>query len=82
MPEGWLDVVASELQIDEEVDPEPLLDTARNVAHNVERKATPLTTFLIGVAAGRRPDVDVATLCKRVSELALAWDADADGRPS
>lgn len=31
-----------------------LLDVARDVAHRVERKITPLSTFLLGVAVGRR----------------------------
>lgn len=83
MPEGWLDVVARELQVDVAVDPGPLLSTARDVAHKVERKATPLTTFLIGVAVGQRgADVDLPTICERVSELARAWETDADGRTS
>lgn len=83
MPEGWLDVVARELEVDVQVDPGPLLDTARDVAHNVERKATPLTTFLIGVAVGQgRGGAELTALCERVSELALAWDPDADGRTS
>jgi hypothetical protein len=30
-----------------------LLDVARDVAHRVERKITPLSTFLLGVAVGR-----------------------------
>lgn len=31
-----------------------LLDTARDVAHRVERKFTPLSTFIIGCALGRK----------------------------
>jgi hypothetical protein len=31
-----------------------LLDTARDVAHRVERKFTPLSTFVIGCAVGRK----------------------------
>ncbi|HET9724253.1 MAG TPA: DUF6457 domain-containing protein [Actinomycetota bacterium] len=31
-----------------------LLDVARDVAHRVERKITPLSTFLLGVEVGRR----------------------------
>ena len=83
MPERWLDLVARELSVDVEVDAGPLLRTARDVAHNVERKATPLTTFLIGVAIGRGGnDRDLSLLCERVSELAHGWESssDADGR--
>jgi hypothetical protein len=31
-----------------------LLDAARDVAHRVERKFTPLSTFVIGCAVGRQ----------------------------
>lgn len=31
-----------------------LLDAARDVAHGVERKVTPLATFLVGMAVERR----------------------------
>lgn len=37
---------------DEEV--ELLLDLARDVAHGTERRYAPLSTFLVGVALGRR----------------------------
>lgn len=83
MREPWLDLVARELSVDADVEAGPLLQTARDVAHNVERKATPLTTFLIGVAIGRAgTDGDLSVLCERVSELARAWESssDADGR--
>ena len=33
---------------------EQLLDAARDVAHRVERKFTPLSTFVIGCAVGRK----------------------------
>lgn len=32
----------------------PLLKASREVAHRVERKDTPLSTYLLGVAAGGR----------------------------
>jgi hypothetical protein len=31
-----------------------LLEVARDVAHGVERRVTPLSTFLLGAAVGRR----------------------------
>lgn len=83
MPEGWLELVAHELAVDVKVDASPLLETAREVAHNVERKATPLTTYLIGVAVGQsNADADLHALCARVSRLAREWESDADGRTS
>ena len=38
-----------------------LLDLARDSAHEVERVAAPLTTFLVGVAVGRGGVLDAAT---------------------
>ena len=36
-----------------------LLDLARDAAHEVERPAAPLTTFLVGVAVGRGSSLGV-----------------------
>ena len=53
----WLAAVADELGLaDQSLDEETvriLLDLARDAAHEVERVAAPLTTFLAGVAVGR-----------------------------
>ena len=53
----WLAAVADELGLaGQELDEESvriLLDLARDAAHEVERVAAPLTTFLAGVAVGR-----------------------------
>jgi len=53
--EDWIDELAIELGEDpltrEEV--VQLLGVARDVAHRVERKTTPLATFLLGTAIGR-----------------------------
>ena len=53
---GWIDELATALGAeplsDDEV--ERLLDVAREVAHGVERKVTPLATFLLGMKVGRR----------------------------
>lgn len=53
----WLQRVSTELGISD-VEPthaeiKVLLDLARDAAHQVERPAAPLTTFLVGVAVGR-----------------------------
>lgn len=53
--EGWIDQLARALG-EEPLSPAEvtrLLDVARDVAHQVERKITPLSTFLLGVAVGR-----------------------------
>lgn len=49
---AWVAGVRWELDLPE-VDASALLDLARDVAHGVARPAAPLTTFLVGLAAGR-----------------------------
>jgi hypothetical protein len=53
--EAWTAELAAELGVDPgAVDVTLLLDVARDAAHNVARPAAPLTTFLVGLAAGLR----------------------------
>ena len=73
MADAWLEHVAKELGIDPDVPVDELLDAAKVVAHSVERKATPLTTYLIGVAVANGGE-DPAELCERVAALARRWD--------
>jgi hypothetical protein len=53
---GWIDDLAEALQVDpltaDEMD--RLLHIARDVAHRVERKGTPLASFLLGMHVARR----------------------------
>jgi hypothetical protein len=69
--DAWIDHLANALGepplSKEEAD--TLLEVARDVAHRVERKVTPLSTFLLGVAVGRgtaagtsRPESTAAAL--------------------
>lgn len=55
--EAWIEAVCAELGIaDLEVSDDSMhivLDLARDAAHQVQRPAAPLTTFLVGVAVGR-----------------------------
>lgn len=55
--EQWMRVLADGLDIsDVELDTETLhtvLDLARDAAHQIDRPAAPLTSFLVGVAVGR-----------------------------
>jgi hypothetical protein len=52
----WIDGFASELELEQlsqhEVD--HLLDSSRDVAHRIERRATPLAMYLVGVAVGQQ----------------------------
>ena len=51
----WISRLAAELDIDPATVPTQLvLDVARDSAHGIARPAAPLTTFLIGLAAGQR----------------------------
>jgi hypothetical protein len=54
--DAWLDTLATTLGVDplEEQQVMELLGVARDVAHGVERRATPLATFLLGAATQRR----------------------------
>jgi hypothetical protein len=53
--DGWIDELAAELGEDPLTQEEVvrLLGAARDVAHRVERKTTPLAAFLLGTAIGR-----------------------------
>src|SRR5688500_13718601 len=74
VPDPWLEHVAAKLGVSPDVPVDALLDSARVVAHSVERKMTPLTAYLIGLAAGN--DADPEQLCRRIAELARAWEND------
>jgi Domain of unknown function (DUF6457) len=72
----WVAALAAELDVDPEVvDVRLLLDVARDAAHNVDRPAAPLSTFLVGYAAGLRgggtDKVTAAALATQ--QLALSW---------
>jgi hypothetical protein len=65
----WIDEVCTELGIGDDVDEDLLLDVARVVAHDVERRAAPVTTYLLGLAVGRGPET-LAELAPKVAALA------------
>jgi Domain of unknown function (DUF6457) len=70
----WIDELCDALDIETEVDEALVLDLARTAAHNVERPAAPVTTYLLGYAAGQtnaKPD--------RIERLAAVAQALADG---
>lgn len=53
LPE-WSSELCTALGIELDVDVTEVLDLARDAAHQVERPAAPLTTFLVGYAAAHR----------------------------
>jgi hypothetical protein len=51
----WVTDLSNALGLDPAVlDRDLILDLARDAAHGVARPAAPLSTFLVGLAAGRR----------------------------
>ncbi len=78
----WTTALATELGIADEVDVALLLDLARDAAHHVERPAAPVTTFLVGLAAGRAGGSadDVARAAATATALATSWAAPTDPR--
>jgi len=77
---SWLDTVSSELGIaDVELDNNDihtLLDLARDSAHEVERLAAPLTSYLVGVAVGR--GASLGSAAAKVTALALSGEHTTD----
>ena len=75
----WLTNLGAKLEIsDITLDDEAvhtLLDLARDSAHEVERVAAPLTTFLVGIAVGR----GAALGRTAATATALLLNSDASG---
>jgi hypothetical protein len=81
--DDWLTQAATALEVeaidDEEQD--RLLGVARDVAHGVERKLTPIATFLLGAAVERRVAAGEdrpAAMATAIAALERAIDADHD----
>jgi hypothetical protein len=72
---SWAGAVCAELRLPGDPDLDLILDLARTAAHNVERPAAPVTTYLLGqaVAGG----MDAAEAAARIELLAAAWPAPA-----
>jgi len=74
--QGWADEVRAALGIDEAVDITAVLGLAGVAAHAVVRPAAPLTTYLVGFAAGRAaargedPEAAAAEATRVARELA------------
>ena len=75
----WVEALTRVLELPGDVDVKSVLDVARDVAHNVERPAAPISTYLVGVAVGRGMSPEVAV--ERVQQLVQTWPAsEADQR--
>jgi hypothetical protein len=76
----WIDELCDALDVEVDIDEALILDLAREAAHNVDRPAAPITTFLLGYAAATfdgDPD-QVERLASAATDLARRWDRSAD----
>jgi hypothetical protein len=73
----WLQEVIRALNLGEvtqgvsESDLKAILDAARHAAHQVERPAAPVTTYLMGMAVARGGDIQ--EISDTIEALAQAW---------
>ncbi|MFX4271209.1 DUF6457 domain-containing protein [Propionibacteriaceae bacterium Y1685] len=81
----WTDLVADELGlsgIDLDADNiHIVLDLARDAAHQVQRPAAPLTTFLVGLAVGRGEHT-LGSAAARATALAMSLDESEAAPPA
>jgi hypothetical protein len=75
----WIDELSDVLDVDVEVDEALVLDLARISAHQVTKVAAPITTFLLGYAAGvsDADEVTLEQLAARATTLAENWERPA-----
>lgn len=76
MMSSWVDAVRAELNLPADVDIDVILDVARVAAHNVERPAAPITTFLLGSAVANGMGLPEAAA--KIQALAATWPAVAE----
>jgi hypothetical protein len=76
----WIDELCDVLDVELEIDEALVLDLARAAAHNVQRPAAPITTFILGYAAAVKGlDEDgVELLAGKATLLANGWERPAD----
>ncbi|MFF7966864.1 DUF6457 domain-containing protein [Streptomyces sp. NPDC007903] len=76
----WIAAAKAELGIDLDVDIAELLDMTKVVAHEVARPAAPITSFLVGYAAGLQTGGAgaVSEANRKVTEMAEQWAAERE----
>jgi hypothetical protein len=73
--DDWTDAVCAELGLDpEDATQKTVLNLTRVVAHQVDRPAAPLTSYLLGLAVGRGQPL--AETAAQLQQLARKWHAD------
>jgi hypothetical protein len=70
----WIAAVQKELGLDVSFDTDAILDAARDAAHAIERKAAPVTTYLMGVAAAQ--GASAQEIAAKIEKLAKNWPSD------
>jgi hypothetical protein len=80
---SWVTELAAALEIDADaLDRDLVLALARDAAHNVARPAAPLTTFLVGYAAGLRGGgAEALSAASAIAQRLALARAEADGTP-
>jgi Domain of unknown function (DUF6457) len=72
--QGWFEAACAELGVRaDDTTVRVILDLARDVAHQVERPAAPVTSFVLGLAVGAGISLEEAA--ERLRALAAAWPA-------
>lgn len=71
--QDWIEAVRKELGVAVEAEVDTILNVARDAAHAVERKAAPMTTFLLGHAVANGADLKESV--EKISNLAKNWPA-------
>jgi hypothetical protein len=76
----WIDELCDTLDIETEVDEALLLDLAKVAADNVIRMAAPITTYLVGYAAGAAgaDAAGVERIAAKAQALAERWERPSD----
>jgi molybdopterin-guanine dinucleotide biosynthesis protein A len=69
--QDWVSAAAEVLGVDADVDVDVILDVAKAAAHNVQRPAAPVTTYLLGLAVAG--GLDPNTAAELLSDLADGW---------
>ena len=75
--DDWITQLCDELDVPiQDVDTNAVLDLARDAAHNVDRPAAPVTTYIVGYAAAQRGGgaKAVGDVTARAVRLAQDWD--------
>jgi hypothetical protein len=67
----WIAAVQKELGLAVSFDEDAILDAARDAAHATERKAAPITTYLMGAAAAQ--GANPQEIAAKIEKLAKSW---------